>query len=231
MFWRRDLGDYVSGALDNGKMSCMATTKKLLAALESIANDEDADDVLQSFDRIRTDLARDTTSGLPGSVGKQALRSIRDDARRLLRRAVRLARWGEGKTEMMRVAAMYMGQFDDEDVTGRAPDRALACRFVVRAEYRGRRTPALELVGPVDASPEFLVGYAFWLIAKNEPPSVWLRAMNQRCGNKECRRLFRNESTGRPRKYCPECSEKMHRMKDKRGRKHRTPGRQTAGKP
>lgn len=187
----------------------MANTRTLLSALESIAYDEDERDVLHSLDRIRTELARETTEILPEKKGRNDW-TIKSAAYGLLNNAASLARKKKGKRAILRVAASFMGQMVDQEVR----ERNLECLFVVRAVWK-RDRPELKLVGPVDARPRFLIGYAFWLAAKSLPISAWVRMKRKRCP--VCKRWFADNSRGRPKTYCSDaCYTEAHAKMDKR---------------
>ena len=203
-----------------GKMAAMKGTHKLLDALESIAYGEDKNDMMHCLDVIRGQLAGETTDSPPLTrkrrrrIGKDW--PIKSAAHGLLAAASKIA-WSkkkEKKQAIMRVAAAYMGQFEEPG----SDDHHLECLFVVRAVW-GRKRPALELVGPANARPQFLIGYAFWLVAKSEPASVWRKTEHlTQCENKACGRLFKNvRKRGRPRQYCShKCYTIMHASMDER---------------
>jgi len=81
--------------------------------------------------------------------------------------------------------------------------------FVVRAVIPAAGDPRLEVVGPVDASPEFCVRYAMWLVALEVPVEKWRRYRLRTCERKSCRKKFydtRWVMKHGPRRYCsPDC--------------------------
>jgi hypothetical protein len=197
-----------------GKMVAMADTHILLNALKSIAYDKDERDVLQSLEEIREELAGDTTDTLPLTGKRSGMKdwTIRSAAHGLFASASKIARSKrkDKKRAIMRVAASYMGQHKGDG----SSDRNLECLFTVRAIWK-RGRPALELAGPVNARPRFLVGYAFWLVAKSKPASVWRRTERKQCP--VCSRMFPDGGPGRPKKYCShECYIEAHARMDKR---------------
>jgi hypothetical protein len=196
----------------------MKNSQTLLKALESIAYDSDRNDILHSLDVIRGKVAGVTTDSLP--LRKKASRrvsmdwTIKSAAFGLLTSASKVA-WSKEqnkKQSIMLIAASYMGQYDE---SGSTQERQLGCLFVVRAVWK-KKAPALELVGPVNAEPRFLIGYAFWLVAKSLPASVWRRTERNACKN--CGNRFVDiKRKGRPRKYCSEaCYVEAHAKLDKR---------------
>lgn len=187
--------------------------RTILRTLGSVAHDDDKRDVLHSLEVIRSELAHDTTDALDERMSESEFRSIKADAVHLLHVASSMAHARKGKRAILRVAAAWMGQMPPDE----SPN--LECSFVVRAVWRKRHGRAdLELVGPVDASPRFLIAYAFWVVAKALPEFAWSKLRRTRCAS--CKKWFMNDRRGRPRIYCsPTCYETGHAMKDQRRRK------------
>jgi hypothetical protein len=77
--------------------------------------------------------------------------------------------------------------------------------FRLRANVPLNGEGELILVGPVDATPDFCVAYAFWQTALSIDVGKWRRYHLRTCDRDRCRRKFfdrRWVMKGGPRLYC-----------------------------
>lgn len=174
----------------------MADERSLLRALRSVAYEADQQKVGAAVREIRALVSAPASK----EFNRREVSEAQLCARRILRRAERIVRAsGQSRKALMEMASLYMGQYSSDD--GLIPHQPnLECRFVVRYSEDERGHHRLVAVGPVDAGPDFLVGYAFWKIAKARDLSKWLKLKQTRCDI--CKGTIDNEEAGRPRLYC-----------------------------
>lgn len=205
-----------------GKIYVMVNTKKLLDALESVAYDKDENDILQGLSEIHRQLAKETT---PDFDEKGALWDTKSPARGILSDAGRLARKEASKATLLKMAAAHMGQFvyRGQRINNHEEESYdFECSFVVRYEHV-KREHTLKLVGPIDASPRFLIAYAFWILAAKFPVRTWRRFGGKKVTCVICKQSFVKTGIGRPREkdICKkhDRNERRRFLRAKRGRR------------
>ncbi len=186
----------------------MLNTKKLLSELRALAHDKDPNDVLWSLNYLREQLAKDTT---PEYRTRDCM-VAKIPAAEILVDADKIARRTGTRHALLRYAAGQMGQ--SRWGAQRNVDRPFAVRYVVD----GKRH-RLQLVGPVNAQPGFLVAYAFWVLAKRVPVATWLTPERKTCNLDGCNRRVPASAKMRGRRsdYCCEA----HRREARRIRRRK----------